>query len=582
MRNRTQIGRLSTLTLFCVLFTLACGRGVSAAGDPVTTTIAGDGRLGLTDGAALQASFYVPAGVAAAPDGSVYVADSAAQNIRRIADGRVETVAGSSASTGASEDSRQGGYLDGAVATAQFDRPVALVAARDGSVYVADAANHCIRRIAGGFVTTFAGSPQAGTNDGQGKNAGFENLKGLAIDDDGTLYAADYGVGIRRITSSGRVTTLDLPTEGKTVTAVAARGAGNRVILAYTDSETIHVVYRGKHQSARYDDSREPESSDLTVGYADGIAILNENTVVVTDVSTDAVRFVRLPSPPFITDRMTRALAGGIREGSDVAGGYADGPPERALVNTPLGLAVAPDGSILVADAGNRRVRRIAGVDGRETVLPDGSNLRFEPGSYNIALVGNSYAFYNVLWPESIPGQLEDGLTRGDGTIGLKKPVHVIPFRIDALDLGAAKSLIDGYLGDGQVQLIVLMVNSYTLSDVTRLTQIQTRLDAAHTKLLIVYTPQGYEVSPLEFVKAGVGRAEDDFAGHRENAARAESFYNSIHVESLLLLDEMQQQEAVPDRHSLFYNANHHLTLFGSKWVAGELVEKLERWRPWQ
>ncbi len=556
--------------------------GLAAGGGPFVTTFAGDGRLGLADGDALTASFYVPAGVAAGPDGTVYVADSGAQNIRRIAAGRVDTLAGSSVGSAAGEDSRQGGYADGPAAVAQFDRPVALAVARDGSVYVADAANHCIRRIAGGFVTTFAGSTREGSDDGVGKNAAFENLKGIALDDDGTLYVADYGVGIRKISPSGRVTTLDLPSDRKSVTSVAARGSGNRVILAYTDSETIHVLYRGKFQSVRYDDSREPESSDLTVGYADGIAILNENTVVVTDVSTDAVRFVRLPSPPFITDRMTRALAGGVREGSDVAGGYADGPPDRALVNTPLGLALAPDGSILVADAGNRRVRRIAGVDGRETVLPDGSNLRFASGAYNIAFVGNSYAFYNVLWSESIPGRIEDGLAASAAAIGLKKPVQVEPFRIDALDLGAAKSLIDGYLGDGQVQLVVLMVNSYTLSDETRIMQIQTRLENAHTKFLIVYTPQGYEVSPLEFVKAGITRATDDFAGHRENAARTESFYNSLHVESLLLLDEMQHAEAAPDRRSLFYNANHHLTLYGSEWVANEVLEKLERWRPWK
>jgi hypothetical protein len=44
----------------------------------------------------------------------------------------------------------------------------------------------------------------------------------------------------------------------------------------------------------------------------------------------------------------------------------------------------------------------------------------------------------------------------------------------------------------------------------------------------------------------------------------------------------MQHAEAAPDRRSLFYNANHHLTLYGSEWVANEVLEKLERWRPWK
>jgi sugar lactone lactonase YvrE len=580
LANLSRAARLLAPAVLCLA--LSNGAAAAAPGAPVVTTVAGDGRLGLTDGDALLSSFYVPAGVAVGPDGDVYVADSGAQNVRRILGGRVETFAGASAGAGAGQDARQGGYADGPAATAQFDRPVALAVARDGTVYVADAGNHCIRRIADGVVTTLAGSTHAGSGDGLGRAAEFENLKGLALDDDGTLYAADYGVGIRKITPAGRVTTLSVPSEKKTFVAVAARGAGNRVILAFADSESFGVLYRGKFSGAHYDDAREPESSGLTVGYADGIGILNENTVVVSDVATNAVRFVRLPSPPFITDRMTRALAGGIREGGDDAGGYADGPPERALVNTPLGLAVAPDGSIVVADAGNRRIRRIAGIDARETVLPDGSNLAFSPGAYNVAIIGNSYAFYNVLWPESIPGRLESSLTRFGPAAGLKKRVHVEPFRIDALDLGAAKSLIDGYLGDGQVDLVVLMVNSYTISDAARLTAIANRLESVHTKFLLMYTPQGYEVSPLEFVKADVARAEDVFAGHRDNAARTESFYNSVHVESLLLLDEMAQEEAKPDRRSLFYTANHHLTLYGTEWVAGELLEKLVIWKPWK
>jgi sugar lactone lactonase YvrE len=561
---------------------LAAEGAASAASSSQVTTLAGNGHLGIADGDASQASFYAPAGVAVGPDGAVYVADSAAQNIRRIADGKVDTVAGTSLSEGANIDEREGGYVDGAVEDAKFDRPVGLAVARDDTIYVADAGNHCIRRIENGFVTTFAGSPQAGSSDGNSKSAQFENLKGIAIDDDGTLYVADYGVGVRRISPDGRVTTLSVPVEKKAVVAVAARGAGDRVILAYADTTNVHIQYRGKVQTARFDDSREPESADLSIGFADGIAILNENTVIISDVSTNAVRFVRLPAPPFITDRMTRALAGGIREGDDVAGGYADGPPDRALVSTPLGVAVAPDGGILVADAGNRRIRRIAGVDARETVLPDGSNFSFVRGAYNVALVGNSYAFYNVLWPESIPGHLEGSLSRAGPTYGLNKRVHVEAFRIDALDLGSAKSLIDGYLSDGQVDLVVLMVNSFTVNDADRLNAIAKRLDATHTKLLLLYTPQGYEVSPLEFVKAGIDRPGDDFPAHRANAARTEAFFNTLHIESLLLLTEMETQEADPQRRNLFYNANHHLTMYGSEWVATQLLEKLELWKPWK
>lgn len=573
--------RTTAAAAFALSIALCAREVASAASAPYVTTLAGNGHLGQSDGPLLESSFYIPSAVSVASDGTVYVADAGAQNIRRIREGRVETIAGHS-DIQLGPDVRAGGYLDGPAKDAQFDRPIGLAVSKSGTLYVADAGNHCIRAIQNGRVSTFAGSTTTGSTDGTGSAASFTDLKGLAIDGDGNLYAADYGTGIRKISPRGEVTTLGVPSFNNTIVSVAARGKGNHLILAYADSLGIHIFAGGHDNAVRFDDQREPESSALLVGYADSLAILNDNTLALTDIATNAVRLLRMPAPPYVTDRMTRGLAGGIREGGDITGGFEDGPATQALVNAPLGVALGPDGSLVVADSGNRRIRKIAGVDGRESVLPDLSNFEGPPDTYRITLVGNSYLFYNVLWPESIPGRLESGLERDAQALGIPRRPYVSAFRIDGLTAAGQTSLISNYLADGQTDLVVLFVNFFNGSDSARLREIESRLQAAHTRFMLVYTPQGYQLSPLEYAKALVAEPNDDFATLHDNANTAEAFYASLGIRTLLLFDAMEQQEALPNRRSLFYGANHHLTVYGAEWVGNKLLDDIEHWSPWK
>jgi DNA-binding beta-propeller fold protein YncE len=79
-----------------------------------------------------------------------------------------------------------------------------------GTVYVADAGNHSIRAISpDGQVTTLAGAEEPGYVDGQGLEARFNFLSGIAVDAKGNLYVADTANhSIRKITPEGEVTTL--------------------------------------------------------------------------------------------------------------------------------------------------------------------------------------------------------------------------------------------------------------------------------------------------------------------------------------------------------------------------------------
>ncbi|MCL2189210.1 MAG: S-layer homology domain-containing protein [Defluviitaleaceae bacterium] len=135
-------------------------RRISSAGS--VTTVAGVmGEYGHNDGAANQALFLEPAGIAVAPNGDIFVADTGNHVIRRISGGTVTTVAG--ALTPFAEDAyyRSGGFADGAAAGALFYFPRGLYYV-GGELFIADAGNHAIRLFTGGAVYTLAGNGEPG------------------------------------------------------------------------------------------------------------------------------------------------------------------------------------------------------------------------------------------------------------------------------------------------------------------------------------------------------------------------------------------------------------------------------------
>ncbi|TWI69469.1 DNA-binding beta-propeller fold protein YncE [Pseudoduganella lurida] len=120
--------------------------------DGTVTTLAGNGQAGHADGIGAAARFNGPVGIAVDDTGVVYVADTYNDRIRRIApDGTVTTVAGSG----------RPGDADGAAAQAGFDTPSGVAVGTDGALYVADTGNNAVRRIGtDGRVTTLAEAPE--------------------------------------------------------------------------------------------------------------------------------------------------------------------------------------------------------------------------------------------------------------------------------------------------------------------------------------------------------------------------------------------------------------------------------------
>jgi len=320
-------------------------RKITPAG--VVTTVAGSVfGFGSADGTGASARFNAPLGIAVDAGGTLYVADTSNNTIRKVTPaGVVTTLAGTHGVIG---------NADGTGAAAQFNGPFGIAVDGSGTVYVTDQVNCSIRKItSGGVVTTLAGSPGVpGNIDGTGTGARFNYPAGLAIDGGGTLYVADSAnFTIRKVTSGGVVTTL----------------AGTPAQRGTTD---------GTGAAARF-------------YYPYGVAVDGGGNVYVADNGNSTIR--KITSGGAVT---TLAGTAGVV-------GFADGTGSAAFFNGPIGMAVDTGGNVYVGDNGNNTIRKVtsggvvttlAGTPGVGYADGTGSAARFNaPSGVTVDASGNTY-----------------------------------------------------------------------------------------------------------------------------------------------------------------------------------------------
>ncbi|MBC3876792.1 hypothetical protein H8K38_03105 [Undibacterium sp. FT79W] len=201
--------------------------------------------------------------------------------------------------------------LDGQGAAASFSDPSGITVDLAGNIYVADFANHTIRKITpSGFVTTLAGTAaNSGFADGQGSAASFSYPEGICVDVNGNLYVIDSGLNtIRKITPSGFVTTIR-----------RREGVG---------------------------EAADGSVSDARFHYSTGIAVDASGNLYLGDETT-----IRKISPSGYVS---------ILAGTPDVTGSADGQGAAARFKEPRGIALDSNGNIYVADTGNRSIRKIS------------------------------------------------------------------------------------------------------------------------------------------------------------------------------------------------------------------------------
>jgi glucose/arabinose dehydrogenase len=148
-------------------------------------TVAGDGEQGYRDGAAAQAQFYWPQGLAVLPDGRVLVADCCNHRLRLLSADlqEVSTVAGDG----------EEAHRDGAAAQAQFNGPMGFALLPDGRVLVADSSNNRIRLLSADLqqVSTVAGDGEEGGRDGPVAQAQLDTPSNLLVLPDGRVLVIE-------------------------------------------------------------------------------------------------------------------------------------------------------------------------------------------------------------------------------------------------------------------------------------------------------------------------------------------------------------------------------------------------------
>jgi serine/threonine protein kinase len=160
------------------------------------------GQIGHTDGPGADARFCSPSGIAIDPHGNLFVADMGNNTIRKIApDHTVTTLAGLAGAAG---------IVNAQGSAARFIAPQGIAVDQNDTVYVAEFVNNTVRKITpDGTVSFFAGASAPGSENGRGAAAHFRNPWALAVDNSGNVYVSDNGNhAVRKISLDGSVITL--------------------------------------------------------------------------------------------------------------------------------------------------------------------------------------------------------------------------------------------------------------------------------------------------------------------------------------------------------------------------------------
>jgi RHS repeat-associated protein len=380
-------------------------------------TIAGTGAFGFSGdgGPAKDAQINTPSGVAIGPDGAIYFSDFGNNRIRRIdANGIISTFAGN----GTFGFSGDGGPATDAQIIASHIR-----FAPDGSLHLSNAQARLRRVDRNGIITTIAGNGISGAtgDDGPAVDATVNNSSSSVPASDGTIFVCEFNSGlVRAIKPDG------------TIIRVAGGGASqadgvpalNAVFFSPTDlaldrTDAVWIPDLAQHKLRRVGadglistvagtgtagstgDGGLATSANITLTTGAEMANDARGNVYFTERATGRIRCVG-------TDGIITTVAG-----NGTPGFSGDGGPALAAQIQPAGFAIAPDGSVLIAEIFAQRIRRVSpalpGFDGSDFAIPseDGSQLfRFNASGRHLSTVNSFTGAVLLTFAYDADGQL--------------------------------------------------------------------------------------------------------------------------------------------------------------------------------
>jgi sugar lactone lactonase YvrE len=338
------------------------GGTINTAAGNGTGYFAGNGVLGI------RASLFNVTGAVPDASGNVYIVDQNNCVIRKVAasTGIISTFAGIAGSCGYSGDGR-------AATSALLNNPAKAVPDSAGNVYIADAANHVIRKVTAstGHISTVAGTPGSSGYSGDGHAATSARLfypEGLTLGSSGLYVADTYNQRIRKVNNSGVITTVAgngtqaYAGDGGSATKAAlnqptdvAVDASSNFYIADSSNQRVRVVnpsgiihtFAGNGRAGFEGDG--VAATHTSLYYPTQIAVDAAREVLISDSDNNRIRLVDTAS-------IIHTVAGSGRYGFSGDGGV----PTSADLANPWGVGVDPSGNIYIADSSNFRVRKVS------------------------------------------------------------------------------------------------------------------------------------------------------------------------------------------------------------------------------
>ncbi len=310
-------------------------------------------------GLAVNAEVDGPANLALDSAGNLYFTDYYNTVVRKVAGGIITTVAGS----------LQGFIGDNGAATkALLLSPTYTATGPSGETYIVDSEHNVVRKVVNGVITTVAGTEAPGyTGDnGPATSATLNGPWGVAVDSSGNLYISDAGNNVIRKVSGGVISTIagtDVPSyTGDNGAATSATLSSPRGI-ALDPLGNLYIADFGNNAV------RLVANGVITTVAGNGIAGYTSDGVAATSSSLSGPVDVKLDASGnlYIADQANnriRMVTNGII--STIAGngtptfGGDNGAATSAQINGPSGVALDPAGNLIIADTSNNVIRKVS------------------------------------------------------------------------------------------------------------------------------------------------------------------------------------------------------------------------------
>ncbi len=352
----------------------------------IISTVAGNGTAGFSGdgGTAISTNLAFPTGIAADQFGNLYITD-ASQRVRKVAaNGIMTTVAGNKLND------------DASASNATLNVPAQVAQDADGNFYIADGANHRIRKIdTNGIISTFAGNglPMYAGDGGLATNASMYFPNGVALDAVGNVFISDQSRRIRKVDTNGVITTI--AGKGTSIFSGDGGAATNAGFFPYALAvDKLGEIFIADNANRRV---RKVDTNGIITTVAGNgsfsssysgeggqatNAAMSSPSCLALDITGDlfigcfsAFRILKVD-----TNGIISSVAGNGSFGDSGDGGLAT----NAQLVSPFGLTTDANGNFYFADSSNGRIRKvgtngiITTVVGNGTLLPPVDNV---PGS---------------------------------------------------------------------------------------------------------------------------------------------------------------------------------------------------------